>query len=91
MFHATGGFKLPALRLSSASDAIERGEAMQLGEGDPRRTQAMLMGAPSIYEDANGQVARMVLSLPFQRKLGPVGLAGSGPRKNVIVCQSLLG
>ena len=62
---SAGGYKLPFLRLGSASDALEAGSAMQLDVSDPRRRSARLAGPISFSEGPSGQVAQLVLSMPF--------------------------
>ncbi len=62
---SAGGFRLPQLRIDAAANAVPFGASLELPAGDPRRGSAMLMGAPNIYAGSSGQVARMLLSLPF--------------------------
>jgi hypothetical protein len=58
-----GGYKLPMLRIGSARDAQEVGAAMDLSSVDPRRTSVRLAGPISTFD--GGQVAQLVLSMPF--------------------------
>jgi hypothetical protein len=62
---AAGGYKLPQVRILSAPDALERGEAMsaQLDGGSSYRQSVRLAGTTDVGD--GGQVARMVLSMPF--------------------------
>lgn len=60
-----GGYKLPMLRLVSAPDAQEVGAALDLSSLDPRRTSVRLAGNSSVYGGGVGQVAQLVLSMPF--------------------------
>ena len=60
-----GGYKLPMLRIASAPDAQEIGAAMDLSSLDPRRTSVRLAGPSSVYDGGSGQVAQLVLSMPF--------------------------
>jgi hypothetical protein len=63
---ATGGYKLPILRLDSASDALDVGSALQLDSYDPRRGSVRLAGPVTTYPGgASGQVAQLMLSMPF--------------------------
>ena len=58
-----GGYKLPMLRIASEPDAQDIGAAMDLSSRDPRRTSVRLAGSSSAY--GGGQVAQLVLSMPF--------------------------
>ena len=60
-----GGYKLPMLRIASAPDAQDVGAAMDLSSFDPRRTSVRLAGPSSAYDGGSGQVAQLVLSMPF--------------------------
>ena len=60
-----GGYKLPMLRLVSAPDAQDVGAAMDLSSIDPRRTSVRLAGPSSVYDGGSGQVAQLMLSMPF--------------------------
>src|SRR6266851_1998510 len=60
---SAGGYKLPLIRLQSADDALDLGASMRLGSDDPRRRSAMLAGGVTMHQ--GGQVAQMVLSMPF--------------------------
>ena len=62
---AAGGYKLPQVRILSAPDALERGDAMsaKLDGGSPYRQSVRLAGTTDVGD--GGQVARMVLSMPF--------------------------
>ena len=60
-----GGYRLPMLRLVSAPDAQEVGAALDLSSIDPRRTSVRLAGPSSVYDGGGGQVAQLVLSMPF--------------------------
>jgi len=59
------GYKLPMLHIESARDALEAGDAMQLESFDPRRTTVRLAGPINTYDGGSGQVAQLVLSMPF--------------------------
>ena len=62
---AAGGYKLPPVRILSADNAIGVGETLsqQLDGASPLRRSARLAGTTEF--GAGGQVARMVLSMPF--------------------------
>ena len=60
-----GGYKLPFVGLTSARDAIEVGAAAQLRSDDPRRSRVLPAGGTVFTPGAGGQIARMVLSMPF--------------------------
>ncbi|MBS2025061.1 MAG: hypothetical protein JST92_21895, partial [Deltaproteobacteria bacterium] len=57
------GYKLPFVRIESASNAIGDGDqiALSLPADHPLRSEARLMGSPLI----DGQTTRLVLSMPF--------------------------
>ena len=59
------GFKLPMVKLESAADALETGRGAQLDAGDSRRSSARLAGPVVLVPGSGGQVAQMVLSMPF--------------------------
>lgn len=62
---SAGGYKLPILRFESTADAIDFGQSIDLDSDDSRRGAAQLAGPISLYSGAAGQVAQMVLSMPF--------------------------
>jgi hypothetical protein len=62
---AAGGYKLPLASLVSAPNALDVGAAMNLDAGDARRASARLAGNPTLLAGARGQVAQLMLSMPF--------------------------
>jgi hypothetical protein len=60
-----GGYKLPYVGMASAHDALEVGAAAPLEAGDSRRSKVHVAGSTVFTPGAGGQVARMVLSMPF--------------------------
>jgi hypothetical protein len=60
-----GGYKLPLASLLSAPDALEVGASLQLDSGDARLTNVRLADSPRLFDGPGGQVARLVLSMPF--------------------------
>ena len=60
-----GGYKLPLIHFESSADAIDLGQSLDLDLDDPRRFSARLAGPISLSSGADGQVAQMVLSMPF--------------------------
>ena len=61
----TSGYKLPRVKIESANDALDMGRASQLDATDPRRSSARLAGPVVLAPGGGGQVAQMVLSMPF--------------------------
>lgn len=61
---SAGGYKLPALRLRSAPDAVENGAALDLEAADPRRRDVRLARAISLGERS----AQLLLSMPFPNR-----------------------
>ncbi len=62
---AAGGYKLPLASLVSAPNALGVGAGMNLDAGDPRRASVRLAGNPTLFSGARGQVAQLMLSMPF--------------------------
>ena len=60
-----GGYRMPIGRLESAGDALEMGDALELEPLDPRRSNVSLAGPLSMRDGSAGQVAQLVLSMPF--------------------------
>lgn len=62
---AAGGYKLPSsMSLTSAIDALDAGDAMQLDDDDARRFSVRLARSP-VLGGASGTTAQLVLSMPF--------------------------
>lgn len=72
---SAGGYKLPFVSLASAPDAIEAGLAARLPADDTRRSRVRLAGDTVFTQGAGGQVAQMVLSMPFPNS-GEVHVGG---------------
>ena len=62
---SAGGYKLPLVSLTSATDAVDSGDGLVLPAGDPRRRSASLAGPVAFSPGSGGQVARLLLSMPF--------------------------
>lgn len=72
---SAGGYKLPFASLASAPDAIDVGLAAQLQPGDTRRSRIRIAGDTVFTPGAGGQIAQMVLSMPFPNS-GEVHVGG---------------
>lgn len=72
---SAGGYKLPFVGLASAHDAFEVGAAAPMDADDARRSKVHLAGGTVFTAGAGGQVARMVLSMPFPNS-GEVHVGG---------------
>jgi len=62
-----GGYRMPIGRIESASDAFDFGNAVDasLDAGDPRHGSIQLAGPIALRDGSSGQVAQLVLSMPF--------------------------
>jgi len=61
---SAGGYRLPLLRIASAPDALEVGDALRPGAFDERRTAVRLAGPPALI----GQTGQLLLSMPFPNR-----------------------